>query len=268
MPKKYFTKNIVKFITAAAICLLLIFLNPKGLFNPVRNVLLEISYPFQKTFYLLGRTVSGTFEFIGSIGDIKKENEKLIKENYSLASQIALLNDEKKENASLRDQLKLVPRQKFNLEAAFVIGQDPQRLDSWLMIDKGSANGLEAGMPVIVFEGILIGKIDEITAHTAKITLLSDSNSAVNVLDSETSAKGVLRGEYGLGVVMDMVSQQEALNNGDTIITSGLGSNIPRGLLIGKIQEVRTTGDKLFQQAVVTPRIKYSKMDVVFVVKK
>lgn len=255
-------------MVATAICLLLIFLNPKGLFNPIRNVFLEISYPFQKTFYLFGRTVSGTFEFIGSIGEIKKTNEKLIKENHGLASQVALLNDEKKENTSLRDQLNLIPRQKFDLEAAFVIGQDPQRLDSWLMIDKGSSSGLKAGMPAIVFEGILIGKIDEITPHTAKITLLSDSNSAVNVLDLETGAKGVLKGEYGLGVIMDMVSQQDALNSGDTVITSGLGSDIPRGLLIGKIQETRATGDKLFQQAVVTPRIKYSKMDIVFVIKK
>jgi cell shape-determining protein MreC len=64
-----------------------------------------------------------------------------------------------------------------------------------------------------------------------------------------------------------MVSQQDALNNGDTVITSGLGSNIPRGLLIGKIQQVGLSDDKLFQQAIVAPRIKYSKLDAVFVIK-
>lgn len=268
MPKKYFSQNIVKFIAVAVICLLLIFLNPKGLFNPVRNILLEVAYPFQKTFYLFGRTISGTAEFFGSIGDIKNENKKLLKENNILSAQVALLNDEKKENTILRDQLNLIPRQKYNLEATFVTGQDPQRLDSWLMIDKGTSNGLEVGMPVIIYEGILIGKIDEVTTHTAKVSLLSDSTSAVNVLDLETGAKGVLRGEYGLGVVMDMVSQQETINIGDTVITSGLGNNVPRGLLIGKIQEVRSSGDKLFQQAIIAPRVKYSKMEVVFVIKK
>lgn len=267
MPKRYLTQNLIKFLAVAFVCALLIFLNPKKLFNPVRYVFAEIAYPFQKTFYLLGRTISGTGEFLGSIGELKTENEKLVQENNSLSAQVALLNDEKNENASLRNQLNLAPRQKFNLEAAFVIGQDPQRLDSWITIGKGSADGIQPEMPAVAFEGILVGKVTEVTAHTAKITLLSDSASVVNVSDSETGSKGVLRGEYGLGLVMDMVSQQEALNSGDTVITSGLGSEMPKGLLVGKIQEVRVSGDKLFQQAVVTPRIKYSKLDTIFVIK-
>jgi len=268
MSKKYFTPNIVKFSAVVLVCLLLIFLNPKGFFSPVRMIFLEIAYPFQKTFYLLGRTLSGTTEFFGSIGNIKKENENLLKENNVLLAQIAMLSDEKKENAELREQLRLAPRQKFDLEAAFVIGQDPQRLDSWLTIGKGSADGVQPEMPVIVSEGILVGKISEVTPHTARVILLSDSTSVVNIIDSETEAKGILRGEYGLGVVMEMVSQQELINNGDTIITSGLGGNFPRGLLIGKIQEVRSTGDRLFQQAAINPRIKYSKLELVFVIKK
>ncbi|MFA6973745.1 MAG: rod shape-determining protein MreC [Parcubacteria group bacterium] len=267
MPQKYLTPNLIKFLAVAVICLLLIFINPRGLFNPVRGIFLEMAYPFQKTFYLLSSTITGTGEFLRSIGELKEENENLIRENNELATQIALLQDEKKENASLREQINLAPRQKFDLAAGFVIGQDPQRLDSWLMINKGTADGVNIDMPAIVSEGILIGKVTEVTAHSAKITLLSDSTSVVNVVDSETQSKGVLRGEYGLGVVMDMVSQQDALSAGDTVVTSGLGSDIPRGLLVGKIQEVRLTGDKLFQQAIVVPRIKYSKIDVVFVIK-
>lgn len=267
MPQKLFTQNLVKFLAVAAVCLLLILVNPRGLLDPARGFFLEIAYPFQKTFYLLSRTITGTGDFLGSIGELKKENENLIRENNDLAAQVALLNDEKRENASLREQLSLAPRQKFDLAAAFVIGQDPQRLDSWLMINRGSADGVERGMPAIAYEGILIGKVTEVTAHSAKITLLSDSTSVINVVDSETQSKGVLRGEYGLGVVMDMVSQQDALNSGDTVATSSLGSDMPRGLLVGKIQEVRLTGDKLFQQAIVVPRIKYSKLDVVFIIK-
>lgn len=267
MPKKFLTPNIMKFLAVAVVCLLLIFLNPKKLFDPVRGFFLEASYPFQKFFYLTGKTFSGTAKFLASIGDLKKENENLFKENNELAAQIAQMNDIKSENDSLRQQLSLVPRQKYNLEAAFVIGQDPQRSGSWIMIDKGSADGIQLDMPAIVFEGILIGKITDLTPHTAKITLLSDSGSAVNALDSETQSKGIIKGEYGLGVVLDMVSQQDALNNGDTVITSGLGSNIPRGLLVGKIQEIRQSSDKLFQQAIVVPRIKYTDMNVVYVIK-
>jgi len=173
MPKKYLTSNIIKFLAVAVISLGLIFLNPRGLLDPVRVLFLEIAYPFQKTFYLLSRTVAGTGEFLGSIGDLKKENENLLKENNDLSSEIAQLNDEKNENILLREQLSLAPKQKFNLEAAFVVGQDPQRLGSWVMIDKGSTDGIQTDMPAIVYEGILIGKVTEVTPHSAKITLLS-----------------------------------------------------------------------------------------------
>lgn len=267
MPKKNFSKNLMRFLAVAGICLLLLFLNPKGIFTPVRNVLLAAAYPFQKTFYLTSRTLAGTAKFLGSIGNLKNENERLLKENNTLAARVASLAGEKKENEQLRDQLQLAPRQKFNLLGSFVIGQDPQRLGSWIMVDRGSADGIRTGMPVIAYEGILIGKIDEVSLASSKVSLLTDSASAANVSDLETGARGILKGAYGLGFVMDMVTQNEVLNVGDTVVTSGLGGDLPKGFLIGKIQEVRASGDRLFQQAIVIPRVRYSDLDTVFIVK-
>lgn len=267
MPKKYLTPNLVKFLAVAIVSFGLIFLNPGKIFNPIREILLEIAYPFQKTFYLMGRTVSGTFEFLGSISSLKKENENLLKENNVLIAKITLLEDEKKENAILRSQLELAPRQKFNLEASFIIGQDPQRLGSWILIDKGGSSGIKPGMPVIVYEGILIGRVEEVSPSSSRVVLLTDSKSAVNVNDVETGARGILRGEYGLGITMDMVTQAETLNTSDAVTTSGLGGDFPKGLLIGKIQEIKMTEDKLFQQAVIIPRVKYSDLKTVFVIK-
>jgi len=233
----------------------------------LRGVFFRISYPFQKTFYLLSGDISGTVNFLGSISDLKKENENLIKENNSLSSEVALLKDEKKENETLREQLNLSSRKKFDSEASFVIGLDPQKLGSWMIIDKGTSSGLAENMPVIASEGILIGKTAEVYANTTKVNLLTESSSVINALDIETGAKGVVRGEYGLGIVLDMVAQTDVLNSGDTIITSGLGGDLPKGLLIGKVQEIRVSPDKLFQQAIILPQVGYSKTDVVFVIK-
>lgn len=246
---------------------MLILINPKGLFNPVRTIFSEIAYPFQKTFSIVGRSLDESFAFMGSIGAMKTENEKLIRENNSLVSEIASLQEAKKENDTLREQLNLAPKDKFDLEAAFVIGQDPQSLGSWIMIGKGSADGIKPGMPVIVSDGILVGKVDEISPNSSKVSLLTDSGNAVNVSDLETGAKGLIKGAYGLGMMMDMVAQADVLNQGDTVITSGLGGDIPRGLLVGTIQEVKISSDKLFQQAIVIPRVRYQKLDIVFVIK-
>jgi rod shape-determining protein MreC len=266
--QKFFTPKLIKLVVVVAICLLLVFLNPRGLFSGVRFFFLTVAHPFQKTFYILGEKTGNTYDFLGSIGELKGENQKLEKENNSLAAEIAQLKDEKKENDTLREQLGLLPRDKYDLEAGYVIGQDPQKLGSWLMIDKGSASGIKPDMLVIYSDGILIGKVKEVYPYNSKVELLTAASNAVNAMDQETNAKGIVRGEYGLGIVLDMVSQTDTINQGDTVVTSGLGSNIPRGLLIGKINEVKTSEDRLFQQAIIIPRVKYSNLDLVFVIKK
>jgi len=267
MSQNYFSSKLFKLTIILAVCGLLVFLNPKGIFAPVRNIFATVFYPFEKIFYISSRKLSDTGEFLGSISKLRLENERLIKENNLLTSQLATLTDEKKENENLRRELDLLPRKKYELEAGFIIGQDPQKMGSWLIIDKGSVDGISQGMPAIVFEGIVVGKIGEVSLKSSKIDLLTNSSSSVSAADLNTGAKGIVRGEFGLGVILDMVAQTDALNIGDDVVTSGLGGDIPKGLLIGKIQEIRTTQDKLFQQALVIPQVKYSSLDQAFVIK-
>lgn len=268
MSKKYLTSKFIKLFVLVVIFGSLIFFNPKNFFNPIRNIFLSVAYPFQKTSYIVSRKAGGFFDTLTSISDFRAENERLTKENNILSSQIANLQDQKKENENLRSQLDLSPRDKFKLEASLIIGQDPNNQGSWLIIDKGESSGIKTDMPVIVYEGILIGKISEVYRDSSKIILLTNSSSAVNVIDSETRAKGILSGEYNLGLIMGMVEQSDVLNMGDNIVTSGLGGTFPKGFLIGKINKIDSTKDKLFQQAVIIPKIKYSNLDMVFVVKE
>lgn len=258
----------IKIAVVFLILLAIIFLNLGGIFNPVRHIVFSIIQPFQKTFSIISRSISQKASFFSSISEIKSENEKLLKENNSLSREIAQLKDIRKENEVLREQLDLAPRKDFELESAFVIGQNPEKTGNWILIDKGSFDGIEENMPVIVSDGILVGKVSEVYYSSAKIILLSDPSMVVNVADLETGARGVAKGDYGLGVAMDLIEQMETINSGDSIITSGLGGGIPRGLFIGKVQETKMSEDKLFKQASISPRVKYSKLDIVFVIKK
>jgi len=267
MIRKFTSTKLFKVVLAIAVLGLLVFLNPKGFFNPFRSVLFRIYYPFEKTFYLMSLKISDTREFLSSIGGLKKENKELIVENQKLLAENAELRDEKSENVLLRNQLKLTANKKFNLESAFVIGQDSYGLNNWIMIDKGTSSGIKRDMPVIVSDGIMIGKVEEAYSSSSRVGLLPNPQSVINAVVSGTETKGVVKGEYGLGIIFDMVLQTEVLKTGDEIITSGVGGNAPRGLLIGKIQEVRPTEDRLFQQAVIYPLIKFSELRLVSVIK-
>lgn len=263
-----FSSRSAKVVAIVAVSGLLVFLNPYQVFNPAHRILNVAIYPFQKFFYQLSSSAEGAKEFVVSIGSLKKENAELFEQNQKLLAKSALLESAEEENKMLREQLKLLPREKFNLEGAFVTSRDPHGLGSWIEIDKGENFGLESGMPVIVSNGILIGKIGAVYSGSAQVILISNSQSLVNAVDLQTGAKGIVRGEYQLGSVLDMVLQADTLNVGDEIITSGSSENFPKGLLIGKVEKVGMSEDGLFQQALISLPVQFFRLQTVFVIKK
>ncbi len=263
----FFSKRKTKIILTAIFLLAIVLIFPSRFLDPARSLIFSISNPFQKGFYSASSGTRAFFSFLGSISDLKNENKELIKRNKELESQIASLGSAEKENEELRKQLELAPREKFDLEAVQITGKDSQGESSWIMIGKGKNAGIEKGMPVIVSQGILVGKVVEVYPTSARVDLLFSSGLAVNAQDTQTGAQGVVNGRYGLGIVLEMVEQNDVLNEGDTVVTSGLGSDIPKGLLIGRISHIEVSSDKLFQNAVLIPQVRYSDLGLVFVVK-
>jgi rod shape-determining protein MreC len=263
-----FTKTrLYKIVLITAFFGLLVFLNPYYIFNPIRSVLLLVSYPFSKITYSFSLKVSNIKSFVSSIGNLSLENEKLIRENQILTFENAKFQNIENENVQLREQLGMLPRDKFNLKSVSVISVDTKGLGSWIEIDKGSKDGMAIGMPVIVSKGVLIGKIQEIGISTSKVQLITNPKSTVNVMTSKNSSMGVIKGEYGLGMILDMVLQSDSLNIGDSVVTSGIGGSFPKGLYVGTIQEIHPSDDHLFQQAVVISPVAISKLQFVFVIK-
>ncbi|KKQ44305.1 MAG: Cell shape-determining protein MreC [Candidatus Moranbacteria bacterium GW2011_GWC2_37_8] len=261
------SKKIFKVVIIAFFLIGLIITNPSGFFNPARNVFTTMLAPFQKVFYSFAVGIEQTGDFLGSIGQLKHENEELMKNNQQLLTEKALLRDVDNENAILREQLDLLPRGSYELTGAFVVSQDPNGMGNWLEIDKGSSDGIEKGDSVIVSRGILIGRVQEVNVKTSKVVLLTNPASTVNVTSLKNGTKGVVKGEYGLGIIFDMILQTDAINIGDEVITSGIGGGIPRGLYVGTVQEIHPSSDHLFQQAVVISPVQASKLRILFVIK-
>jgi len=265
---KYITKKRGKFLAVIILLVILIFISSRGADNPVKGILLGASAPFLKTFRIFAGGFQGFFHFLGSIGDLKNENQKLMEENRELLAENARLKDVGKENETLRKELGLIPKSRYELEASFVIAQDPQGLGNYFIIDKGENKGIKEGMPVIVSSGILVGKITEVYRSSAKVLLLTDQSSSINAEVTDSGARGIIKGIYGLGVMMDMISQAEVIKEGDEVITSGLSNETPRGLYVGKVGQVGQSGDKLFQQADIILPVDLSALRVVFTIKK
>jgi rod shape-determining protein MreC len=185
-----------------------------------------------------------------------------------LSAKNAALENVLAENDRLRELLRVLPREKYDLETAAVIGGNPNGPGEWLIIDKGSGSGIRESMPVIAHDGVLVGKVENAEYSSARVRLLSSQDSVVNVRTLSTNAKGIVRGRFGLGMILEMVLQTDTLSSGDRLFTSDIGSEYPPGMYVGEIRDIAPSSNSLFQQASVVTPVSYSDLRFVSVVKK
>jgi rod shape-determining protein MreC len=222
--------------------------------------------PFSRVFSGIGFWFSDKGRFFSSIGSLKQENQVLMEENLKLKSQLANIQDVRGENEQLRKELALAPREKYQLEAALIVGKDLNHQAEVIFIDKGANQGIVEGMAVVVGEGILIGRVQQVYANDAQVELILSKQLRIKAEIQESGVKGLVSGNYGTSVIIDSIPQTVEVKSGDSVIT-GSGSSLPRGLLIGYIKESTPTADQLFQQASIVIPVQIPKLRMVWVVK-
>ena len=149
--------------------------------------------------------------------------------------------------------------------AAAVIGRDPSPFLQYLIINRGSDNGLRRGMPVVTDQG-MVGRVSAVTAGAARIQLITDAASKVNVRLEPSRAQAVLQGSITGDISIDMIPQSATVENGDLVLTSGLGGNYPANILIGQVNGVRSQDNDLFKRASVQPVVDFSQLEIVLVI--
>jgi rod shape-determining protein MreC len=255
-------------VVVAAILSVCVFFSPRFIMEPLRTVLSTVGFPLQALFSTVAFGLSDTTSFLGSIGELKSENERLLADNTRLLAENARYEAVAGENDELRRELEMLPRENYRLKPAGVIGRDTAGLGNWLTIDAGSFAGVTEGMPVIVYGGVLIGRVTEVFPQSARIMLLSNPDSLVSGITLEGDAQGIVKGEYGLGILLDMVLQDATLQAGHRVVTSGLGGTYPKNLLIGVLDDPQPTADHLYQRAAVTSPVDYSSLHYVFLIQE
>lgn len=259
-------RSIRYFIGFFILIILFSVLHYTGKTGGVEGGVIQVFGSIQRPFSYVGQKTSSVFQFFSSVGELYQHNQELIEENRRLQAEHALLAEVKKENVDLRGQLDLVERTDFPLITSQVIGRDPSNASREIVIDKGRTNGVNEQAAVIISNGVLIGKVVEVFETKAKVMLITDGNSLVNALVQESRSSGIVRGQHGLGLLIDTIPQNEHIEKGNTIITSGLGGVFPKGLLIGTVKEITDSDNELFQEAIVSPGYHIRDLEVVFIV--
>lgn len=234
---------------------------------PFENSLHSSTNGLFRVFYSAGYWFSDKFTFLVSIGSLKKENEEFSKENLKLKGEIAQLKNISIENEKLRKELEIAPREDYNMEAAFIVGQNVIGNPEILYINKGSKSGIEEGMAVVAEKGVFIGKIRKVFSNQSEVELILSQSQNINCQIQKNSEKGIVHGEYGTSVILDLVPQTVQLEKNDTVVTSNLNEKIPEGLLVGYVKEITPSSDQLFQKASLLLPVNLDKLKLVWIIK-
>lgn len=193
-------------------------------------------------------------------------NEQLEAEVSRLQAQIIELQQENSELEVLSALLDFARSHSENeYITAAVIGRDISPFLHYVIINRGSDDGLRRGMPVVSSQG-LVGRVAAVTSDGARVQLITDPDTAINVRIQPSGAEGLLEGSITGDITIGAIPQDANINNGDLVLTSGLGGNYPPDMLIGQISGVRQRPVELFQTASVEPVVDFSQLEIVLVI--
>jgi rod shape-determining protein MreC len=204
---------------------------------------------------------------------VPREVVSLRRENAELRAQVARLEGEviqlQQQVSETQILAALVNFARTNPEneylGANVIGRDPSPFLHYVIIGAGSNDGVRPGMPVVTDQG-LVGRVEAVTAEAARVRLITDPASQVNVRLQGSNTDALLIGSITGELSLEMIPQDASVQVGDLVLTSGLGGGFPPNLLVGQVLTVRKLDYELFQQAVIQPTVDFSRMQYVLVI--
>ena len=234
-----------------------------------KNFFYSVSEPLQKTFWKAGNNASSLFGSFLELNNLANKNKELNTKNQELLEEIIVLQQLKIENQALRGVIGASQNKEFILILTDIIGIDIEQ--DFILINKGSEDGISENMSVINAQKVLFGKIFEVYKNFSKVMLVSNRNSVLDIKiqkDDTLSPPiyGAVRGEGNLSAILDLIQLDYEIKNSDILITSSLEGTFPRGLLVGKVTEVSKDDLKPFQTAKIELFFDLKQADKLFII--
>ena len=252
-----------------------------GYLAPVENAFHYVLDPLQRAFSGVAAFTGDLFRTRREVRELRVEVEELREQVDTLTVENVRLKEFEAEVQQLRALLNFVSdypisaslgAEVISREACDtfpcgdVVGVEPNPYLRYVTINVGSLQGVETGMPVVSGGAGLIGRVVQVGPRTAEVQLLTDTDSAVAALLQTSRITGLVVGQPDGTLRMEYIPQEQHIDVGDIVLTSGLGGVMPKGLVIGQVTEVLQMDYALFQSAVVRPAIDLSRLELVLVI--
>ncbi|MDH5772599.1 MAG: rod shape-determining protein MreC [Rhodospirillaceae bacterium] len=214
--------------------------NPE-MMEGVRSNISDVATPILET---LARPISSTEKVIseiGTISEIRNENENLRSENERLLQWQSAARKLEIENRQLKGLLNFAPGAEPGFVTASVIADTGGSFVRSILASAGSRNGVTKGNAVITSEG-LVGRVQGVGSRSARILLITDLNSRIPVVIESTRTRAIMAGDNSDRPKLIHLPPGATVSPGDRVVTSGHGGAFPPGIQIGIVTSVDEKG--------------------------
>lgn len=185
--------------------------------------------------------------------------------NAELTQLLTQAEEYRLEAERLRDLLELKDIYKLEGVSARIIGRSTDAWNQTITLDAGAEEGISKGLTVMGPAGV-IGQVVEVSASSCVVRLLTDPNSGVAAQVQSSRVEGIVRGSLTGALELENVDADAEVNQGDVVLTSGLGGSFTKGLLIGTVVRVEGNAKDGTRVIVVAPNEEASSLEEVTVI--
>lgn len=251
-----------------------------GVVHDVRQGFASLLSPIQAFGSAVAEPFQDGYDWFKSIGSAKKKAEELEQELDVLQGELIELEEQREQEERLLAVLELSESEEIDYPegtefiVARVIAKSPSQWQAWVLINKGTDDGLEVDMPVVgatptVGESVmgkgLVGKIVQVDPHTARIQLIVDSQSKVSAKIQASRAEGSVHGSMQGRLSMEYVDRDLAVDAKRVVVTSGYGGVYPSGVPIGVVSSVGEETINIYKEIEIQPFVDFRVLEEVMV---
>lgn len=264
MPRSVKEIGLALLLTGLGLIILLSSLpkNQTGVFSEGVGVLIK---PFYSTIQFVKTQLGGFISSYVALVSVNRENEILKTENARLRIQNSDLIEKANENKRLKRFLGFKKSLEHSTLLAQVIGMDASGVYQTVFINKGKDDGITPNMPVVAADGV-VGKIMAVYGNMSQVGLMTDPAVSIDARIQRTRDRGVITGDLSASCLLRYLNRKASVQQGDTVITSGLDGVFPKGLTIGVVQSVHPGQHGLFWEAIVQPSANLNELEEALVI--
>lgn len=224
-----------------------------SLIAPLRSAVSVVLNPVERALLAPIAGLGAAGDYLGGITQartaVQQADKRLAQQSQTLLTADAL----RAENARLRALLDLRPSVSAAAQPAEVLYDAPDPYTRKVIIDRGSQRSIVAGSPVIDERGVL-GQVTRVYPLTAEVTLLTDRDAAIAVLNNRTRQRGVAYGDPSTGgLELRFTAANADVLQGDLLSTTGFDGVFPGGMPVAKVIQVTRRADSAFAKIVLMP---------------